>query len=195
MIKLKLPDGSERDGGRRSTGKELLAGLEPALKKEVICLKVDGELKDLGAPLPAGTTVSLVRRTDPAALEVLRHSTAHIMAQAVKRLFPEAKLAIGPAIENGFYYDFDLPRPLTPEDLTAIEAEMKKIVKEDYPFTREVVAKEEALARLKAEGEIYKVELVEELEDGAISFYQQGEFTDLCRGPICRLPATPKPIN
>lgn len=188
MVKLKLPDGSERVLEGDLTGKDLLATLEPALKKEVICLSIDGELADLGAPLPAGTTVSLVRRTDPAALEVLRHSTAHIMAQAVKRLFPEAKLAIGPAIENGFYYDFDLPRPLTPEDLTAIEAEMKKIVKEDYPFTREVLTKEEALARLKAEGEVYKVELVEELEDGTISFYQQGEFNDLCRGP--HLPST-----
>ena len=115
MVKLKLPDGSERVLEGDLTGKDLLATLEPALKKEVICLSIDGELADLGAPLPAGTTVSLVRRTDPAALEVLRHSTAHIMAQAVKRLFPEAKLAIGPAIENGFYYDFDLPRPLTPE--------------------------------------------------------------------------------
>ncbi|HEY8392107.1 MAG TPA: threonine--tRNA ligase [Capillibacterium sp.] len=188
MIKLYLPDGSSRTAESGLSGQELLAGLDPSLKKEVICLKVDGQLKDLSVKLPEGAEVRLVRRGEPEALEVLRHSASHIMAQAVKRIFPEAKLAIGPAIENGFYYDFDLPRPLTPEDLAVIEGEMKKIIKEDYPFTREMVAKDEALARLRAAGEKYKVELVSELQDGEISFYRQGEFTDLCRGP--HLPST-----
>lgn len=188
MLKLWLPDGSSRTAESGISGKELIAGLDPSLKKEVICLKVDGELKDLSTLLPADAEVSLVRRSDPEAIEVLRHSAAHIMAQAVKRLFPEAKLAIGPAIENGFYYDFDLPRPLTPEDLAVIEEEMKRIIKEDYPFIRQLVPKEEALARLRAAGEKFKEELVSELEDGEISFYQQGEFTDLCRGP--HLPST-----
>ncbi|NLY90123.1 MAG: threonine--tRNA ligase [Firmicutes bacterium] len=188
MLKLWLPDGSSRTAESGISGKELIAGLDPSLKKEVICLKVDGELKDLSTLLPADAEVSLVRRSDPEAIEVLRHSAAHIMAQAVKRLFPEAKLAIGPAIENGFYYDFDLPRPLPPEDLAVIEEEMKRIIKEDYPFIRQLVPKEEALARLRAAGEKFKEELVSELEDGEISFYQQGEFTDLCRGP--HLPST-----
>lgn len=166
----------------------MVAGLDGALKKEVICLKVDGELADLSAQLPEVAEVSLVRCSDPEALVVLRHSASHIMAQAVKEIFPEAKLAIGPAIENGFYYDFDLPRPLTPEDLTVIEAGMKRIVKEDYPFTCQMVAKDEALTDLEKAGEKYKVELVRELADGEISLYQQGDFSDLCRGP--HLPST-----
>ena len=188
MIKLTKPDGSVQTLTGGLSGKEVVAGLDGALKKEVICLKVDGELVDLSAQLPEEAGVSLVLRSDPEALVILRHSASHIMAQAVKKIFPTAKLAIGPAIENGFYYDFDLPRPLTPEDLTEIEAEMRKIVKEDYPFTCRLVGKEEALAGLSAAGEKYKVELVSELNDGEISFYQQGEFSDLCRGP--HLPST-----
>ncbi len=188
MIKLTKPDGSVQTLTGGLSGKEVVAGLDGALKKEVICLKVDGELVDLSAQLPEEAGVSLVLRSDPEALVILRHSASHIMAQAVKKIFPTAKLAIGPAIENGFYYDFDLPRPLTPEDLTEIEAEMRKIVKEDYSFTCRLVGKEEALAGLSAAGEKYKVELVSELNDGEISFYQQGEFSDLCRGP--HLPST-----
>ncbi len=188
MIKLTKPDGSVQTLTGGLSGKEVVAGLDGALKKEVICLKVDGELVDLSAQLPEEAGVSLVLRSDPEALVILRHSASHIMAQAVKKIFPTAKLAIGPAIENGFYYDFDLPRPLTPEDLTEIEAEMRKIVKEDYSFTCRLVGKEEALAGLSAAGEKYKVELVSELNDGEISLYQQGEFSDLCRGP--HLPST-----
>ena len=188
MIKLTKPDGSVQTLTGGLSGKEVVAGLDGALKKEVICLKVDGELVDLSAQLPEEAGVSLVLRSDPEALVILRHSASHIMAQAVKKIFPTAKLAIGPAIENGFYYDFDLPRPLTPEDLTEIEAEMRKIVKEDYPFTCRLVGKEEALAGLSAAGEKYKVELVSELNDGEISLYQQGDFSDLCRGP--HLPST-----
>ncbi len=188
MISLKLPDGGVQQAPGGISGKELIAGLEPALKKEVICLKVDGNLADLSATLPDGAEVELVLKPAPEALEVLRHSAAHIMAQAVKRIFKDVKLAIGPAIENGFYYDFDLPRPLTPEDLTAIEAEMKKIIKEDLPFQRIVLPQEEALAFLEKQGEKFKVELVSELNDQEISFYQQGEFIDLCRGP--HLPST-----
>jgi threonyl-tRNA synthetase len=188
LIKLTKPDGSVQTLTGGLSGKEVVAGLDGALKKEVICLKVDGELVDLSAQLPEEAGVSLVLRSDPEALVILRHSASHIMAQAVKKIFPTAKLAIGPAIENGFYYDFDLPRPLTPEDLTEIEAEMRKIVKEDYSFTCRLVGKEEALAGLSAAGEKYKVELVSELNDGEISFYQQGEFSDLCRGP--HLPST-----
>ena len=188
MIRLKLPNGVEEQAAGGISGKELVAGLEPALKKEVICLKVDGNLTDLSATLPARSEVELVLRSAPEALEVLRHSAAHIMAQAVKRIFKDVKLAIGPAIEHGFYYDFELPRPLTPEDLAAIEAEMKKIVKEDLPFQRRVLSQEEALALLEEQGEKFKVELVSELDDQEISFYQQGEFIDLCRGP--HLPST-----
>ncbi len=188
MIKLKLPDGSDHQVRGGVSGKELISGLDSLLKKEVICLKVNGELTDLSALIPEGAEVCLVLRSDPEALGVLRHSAAHIMAQAVKRIFTDVKLAIGPAIEHGFYYDFELPRPLTPEDLTEIEAEMKKIVKEDLPFTRTVISQEEALKLVRKNGEKFKEELVSELSDQEITFYQQGEFIDLCRGP--HLPST-----
>ena len=130
----------------------------------------------------------MVLKGDPEALSVLRHSASHIMAQAVKRLYPEAKLAIGPSIADGFYYDFDLPQPLTPEDLTKIEAEMKRIIKADLRFERELIPREEALATLEKQGEKYKIELIEGLADEELSFYRQGEFIDLCRGP--HLPST-----
>jgi len=170
--------------------KNLVAeGKEKTLAKAV-CLKIDGRLVDLATELPEGE-VFVVTPDSPEALEVLRHSTSHIMAQAVTRLFPGAKLGIGPAIADGFYYDFDLPQPLTPEDLEKIEAEMRKIVKEDYPITRAEVSREEALAFFREKGEQYKVELVEELPEGVISFYRQAEFADLCRGP--HLPSTNYP--
>lgn len=188
MIKLKLPDGAELKADSGISGKELISGLEPAVKKEVICLKVDGNLTDLSGILPDESEVELVLRSAPDALEVLRHSAAHIMAQAVKRIFNDVKLAIGPAIEHGFYYDFELPRPLTPEDLAAIEAEMKKIVKKDLPFTRTVLPQDEALALFQEQGEKFKAEMVSDLTGQEVSFYRQGEFVDLCRGP--HLPST-----
>jgi threonyl-tRNA synthetase len=170
--------------------KNLVAeGKEKTLAKAV-CLKIDGRLVDLATELPEGE-VFVVTPDSPEALEVLRHSTSHIMAQAVTRLFPGAKLGIGPAIADGFYYDFDLPQPLTPEDLEKIEAEMRKIIKENYPITRAEVSREEALAFFSEKGEQYKVELVEELPEGVISFYRQAEFADLCRGP--HLPSTNYP--
>ncbi len=170
--------------------KNLVAGGKEKALQEAICLKIDGRLVDLATKLPEGE-VFLVTPDSPEALEVLRHSTSHIMAQAVTRLFPEAKLGIGPAIADGFYYDFDLPQPLTPEDLEKIEAEMRKIIKEDYPITRSELSREEALAFFREKGEKYKVELVEELPEGTISFYRQAEFADLCRGP--HLPSTGYP--
>lgn len=188
MSKLLLPDGSSREIAGGITGKEAIAALDGNLKKEIICLKIGGELVDLSATIPEGAEVTPVLRSDGEALEILRHSTSHIMAQAVKRIFPEAKLAIGPAIDNGFYYDFDLPRPLTPEDLERIEAEMKKIVKEDLPFERLMLSRDEALAFLEKQEEKYKIELVTDLEGEQFSFYRQGDFTDLCRGP--HLPST-----
>jgi threonyl-tRNA synthetase len=170
--------------------KNLVAeGKEKTLAKAV-CLKIDGRLVDLATELPEGE-VFVVTPDSPEALEVLRHSTSHIMAQAVTRLFPGAKLGIGPAIADGFYYDFDLPQPLTPEDLEKIEAEMRKIIKENYPITRAEVSREEALAFFSEKGEQYKVELVEELPEGTLSFYRQAEFADLCRGP--HLPSTNYP--
>lgn len=188
MSKLHLPDGAVLEIPGGVPGKEALAAVDPTLKKDLICLKINGVLADLSAVIPEGGEVSLVLKDDPEALSVLRHSASHIMAQAVKRLYPEAKLAIGPAIADGFYYDFDLPQPLTPEDLTKIEAEMKRIIKEDLRFERVLIPREEALATLEKQGEKYKIELIEGLADEELSFYRQGEFIDLCRGP--HLPST-----
>lgn len=171
--------------------KSLVAGGEEKSLQKAVCLKIDGRLVDLETQLPEGAEVFLVTPDSPEALEVLRHSTSHIMAQAVTRLFPGARLGIGPAIADGFYYDFDLPQPLTPEDLEKIETEMRRIIKENHRFTRRELSREEALAFFREKGEAYKVELVEELPEGEISLYQQAEFADLCRGP--HLPSTGYP--
>jgi len=187
-LEIIFPDGSKREYAAGVTGAEVAASLSGRLAKEAVAVRVGEQLLDLSAPLTDGAAVQFITANEPEGLEVLRHSASHIMAQAVLRLFPGAKLAIGPAIENGFYYDFDLERPLTPEDLTAIQAEMDKIIKENYPIERFEMSKAEALKYFQEKGEIYKVELVEGLEDGSISFYRQGEFVDLCRGP--HLPST-----
>jgi len=186
--KLVLPDGSDKPIQSGLMGKEVVADVDPELKKELVCLRINGALADLSSIIPEDAEVSLVLKSAPEALEVLRHSTSHIMAQAVKKIFPEAKLAIGPAIAEGFYYDFDLPAPLTPEDLKQIEAEMKKIIKADLRFEKEKIPREEALSNLKQQDEKYKLELIEGLEDQELSFYRQGDFIDLCRGP--HIPST-----
>ena len=153
------------------------------------CRQVDDQLVDLLAPVRPEARVEFLTFADEEGQTVYRHTSAHILAQAVKRLFPEAKLAIGPAIADGFYYDFDVDHPFSPEDLAAIEEEMKKIIKADYPLSRQEVSREEAIALFQEKGEDYKVELIRDLpEDAQVSVYQQGEFVDLCLGP--HLPAT-----
>jgi len=154
--------------------------------KDVVAAKVNGELKDLFVEVDETSKIEPVYKTDPEALEVLRHSTAHIMAEAVKELFPEAKVAIGPAIEQGFYYDFDYKRPFTPEDLKKIESKMKRIIKKSVRFDRKELPIEEAKSQFESKGETYKVELIEDLEkegEKEVSVYTQGNFEDLCRGP------------
>ena len=149
-------------------------------KEAIAAVTEDGRLVDIGEEEKVKNYLSFA---DEAGREIYRHSTSHIMAQAVKRLFPEAKLAIGPAIEEGFYYDFDIPRPLTDEDLEEIEKEMRKIIQEDLPFRRKEVSKEEAQKIFAERGETYKVEILEEIEESKVTLYEQGEFLDLCRGP------------
>jgi len=180
---IKLPDGGkvETRGGRPL--KEILAELDPKLKERIIGAKLDGELCDLHQLLPDGAEVELIPIDSEEAREIYRHSLSHVLAQAVKRLIPEAKLGIGPAIADGFYYDFDLPEHLSPEDLGKIADEMKRIIEEDYPFERREVSKEEARQVFEERGEPYKLELLEEIEDKQVSLYQDGEFIDLCRGP------------
>ncbi len=184
MIKVVLPDGVEKTYSERTTVGEVAEDLGGPLKKKAIAGKTNGTLVDLGSPLTSDTSLTLITEDSPEALEILRHSTAHIMAQAVCKLFPGAKLGVGPTIENGFYYDFHLERPLTEKDLEDVEAEMKSIIKENIPFNRKVLERDEAIKKMGQERQPYKVELINDIESGEeVSFYTQGEFLDLCRGP------------
>ncbi len=186
MIHVSLPDGSTREF---EPGISILAVAEaigPRLAKDAVCAYVDGKLRDLRETLTEDCTLTLVTSDSPQALEVLRHTTTHIMAQAVKRLFPQAKLGIGPAIKDGFYYDFELDQSFTPEDLERIEAEMRKIIAADLPIERKVVSKGDARSLLIRRGEDLKLELLDEIEDKTVTLFSQGEFVDLCRGPHLR---------
>jgi threonyl-tRNA synthetase len=183
-----FPDQNTREYPDGTTARQVAESIGSRLAKEVVVAEVDGLPTDLSTPLYGTVHLRLIKLAEAEGLEVLRHSAAHVMAQAVRRLFPQVKLAIGPAIENGFYYDFDLPETLKPEDLEAIEAEMAKIIGADLPFERFTMSKAAALEYWEKVGERYKMELVADLADGTLSFYKQGDFTDLCRGP--HLPGT-----
>ncbi|GLI18210.1 threonine--tRNA ligase [Tepidanaerobacter syntrophicus] len=190
-IKVTLKGGVEKLYKKGISLLEIAQDISPRLAKEALIAKVDGKAKDLSVKVDEDCSVEILTFEDEEARKAFWHSTSHVMAQAVKRLFPETKLAIGPAIDEGFYYDFDRDESFTPSDLEKIENEMAKIVAEDYPFCRIDVTKEEALSEFKKMGEPYKVELIEALpEDVPISFYQQGEFKDLCAGP--HIPSTGK---
>ncbi len=180
MITISLPDGSLKTFSQQSTGHDVALSISEGLARNCVAMELDGELVDLNRPIGADASVRLITTKDSEALEVLRHSAAHVMAQAILRLFKNAKLTIGPAVDGGFYYDIDM-EPVSEDDFAKIEAEMKKIVKDKLPIERHEVAKEEAMAFYKDEP--YKLEMISELDDGTISFYRQGEFTDLCRGP------------
>lgn len=183
-VKIILPDNSERSYAAGTTLGEAVKQLSNSLAKKVLAAEVDGELTDLREVLQDGSHVSFLTFEQQGGKDTLRHSASHIMAQAIKRLWPDAQLAIGPAIENGFYYDIDMEHVLVPEDLAKIEAEMQKIVKANFPIEKEVISREEALTLFKEKKEAYKVELIEDLPaDAEISTYRQGEFVDLCAGP------------
>ena len=188
-IHVTLPDGSVKAFESSVTVEDVAASISPSLKKQAVAGKVDGHVVDLNREIEKDATVKILTLKDEEGLEVYRHSTAHLMAQAIKRLYPDVKLGIGPVIEDGFYYDVDLPESLTPEDLPEIEREMQNIVKEDLPIERQVVSREEAIQLYEEVGDPYKLELIRELPDDAvITIYRQGEFFDLCRGP--HLPST-----
>ena len=190
-MKITLKDGSVIEVNGEVTCLDVAKQISEGLARAALAAVVDGETVDLSTPIVKDCTLSVLTTRDKDGMEVYRHSAAHIMAQAIKRLYKDAKLAIGPAIENGFYYDVDFAKPISNADLEAIEKEMNAIVKADYPFVRKVVSRSEALSFMKEQGETYKVELIEELpEDATITFYTQGEFTDLCRGP--HVPSTGK---
>jgi len=183
MIRVFLPDGSELEVAAGSSLLDVARAIGPGLAEAAVCAVVDGELRDLRESLEKDATLTIVTAGSEQALEVLRHTTTHIMAHAVKRLFPDVKLGIGPAIEDGFYYDFAVERPFTEEELQRITGEMKRIIAEDLPIARSELPKAEARQLLIAQGEDLKLELLEEIEDDTVSFFAQGEFMDLCRGP------------
>ena len=181
-IRVTLPDGSEKRLPPGSTGADLAKAIGPGLAKAALAVRVNGNVWDLTRPLPDGASVSILTDKDPQALDVLRHSAAHVLATAVRQLFPHAKIGFGPPIEDGFYYDFEVPQPFAPEDLEAIEKKMAEVVKADYPFVREEVSRAEAKARFKDDP--LKLERIDDLAtDEVISVYTDGPFVDLCRGP------------
>ena len=183
-VKIILPDGSAKEYAAGTTLGEAVKQLSNSLAKKVLAANVNGELTDLREELLDGSEVAFLTFEDEGGKHTLRHTASHILAQAVKRLWPEAKLAIGPAIDKGFYYDIDMEHTLTPEDLGKIEKEMSRIVKENLPITKSVMPRQEAIEFFKSKNEDYKVELIEDLpEDAVISCYAQGDFVDLCAGP------------
>ena len=191
MIAITLPDGSKREFGGPVTVRAVAESIGAGLAKDALAGKLNGKLVDLSTEITADSNVAIVTAKMDEGVEILRHSTAHLMAQAVKQLFPSAEVTIGPAIENGFYYDFKFERAFTPEDLEAIEKRMSELVKQDIPVSRKEVSREEAIAFFEKLGEHYKVELIQAIPEGeTLSLYTQGDFTDLCRGP--HVPSTGK---
>jgi len=188
-IKITYPDGRIEEKPAGIHAFEIAQAISPQFEKQLIAAKVNDKVVDLATVLNKDANIVFLKRTDPEAHEILLHSTSHIMAQAVKRLYPDVKVTIGPSIENGFYYDFDIEKPFTDEQLSSIEAEMQKIIDEDLPVTRLELSRDEAIKRFDGMNESYKVEIISELPEGeVISAYEQGEFIDLCRGP--HLPST-----
>jgi threonyl-tRNA synthetase len=182
-IRLTLPDGSVREVPSGTTGRAVAESIGPRLAQAALGVTLDGKVLDLSRPLVSSGKFEVVTVKHPDALELYRHSTAHLCANAVKRLFPGVKIGIGPAIENGFYYDFDPGRAFTPEDLEKIEAEMKRIVAEDNVVVRKEMSKSEAVKIFEGQHDPLKVEIIEGIPDGTVSCYEQKDFIDLCRGP------------
>ena len=184
MISITLPDGSKKEFEGPVTVKEVAASIGAGLAKAAIAGKVNGKLVDTSYPITEDATLSIVTDKDPEGLDIIRHSTSHLMAQAVKEIFPSSQVTIGPVIENGFYYDFSLPRPLTMEDLPVIEKKMDELVKKDLPIDREEMERDKAVEFFKSIGEDYKAEIIASIPTNeAISLYRQGDYVDLCRGP------------
>lgn len=189
QVKITLKDGSIKEVQKGTSIYELAKNISGRLAKEALAGEVNGKVVDLGYTIDEDSEVSILKFEDEGGEDAFRHTSTHIMAQAVKKLFPEAKLAIGPAIDNGYYYDFDSEHKFTPDDLEKIEKEMDKIIKENVELERFELPREEALKLMEEQGETYKLELIKDLPEGeAISFYKQGDFIDLCRGP--HLPST-----
>src|SRR6202044_3265781 len=199
-IHVKLPDGSVKNVPKGTTALDIAKSISPRLADTALVAKArpfapsepssNGDLIDLTKPLEKDTDLRLLTEKDPEALEVYRHSSAHLMAAAVLELFPETKLGAGPATESGFFYDFYREKPFTPEDLEAIEKKMQELVKQDLPYAREFLPRQEGLERFKSEGDFMKCHFIEQFTtpDEKISIYKTGKFTDFCRGP--HIPST-----
>jgi threonyl-tRNA synthetase len=183
QIQIELPDGSIKEYESGITGFEIAKSIAPGLAKAAVAVKVDGVIRNLSDPVPSNAAVTVLTFDDPDGKYVFWHSSSHIMAQAVRDLFPQTKLAIGPPIDEGFYYDFEVEQPFSPDDLERIEKRMKEIIKEKAKFSCEELSREEAIERYRAQGANYKVELLEGFEDERVTVYHHSTFEDLCRGP------------
>ncbi|MGI4852156.1 MAG: threonine--tRNA ligase [Janthinobacterium lividum] len=191
MILVTLPDGTQRQYEQNVTGLAIAQSIGTRLAQDAVVIKVDGHLKDLSYQISQDAQVQIITKTSPEALEIFRHDTAHVLAEAVKDLYPQAQITIGPAIENGFYYDIYYEHSFTPDDLIKIEQRMRDIIDRDTPFIREVWSRETAIDHFKSIGELFKAELITAIPEGEeVSLYRQGNFLDLCRGP--HMPSTGK---
>ena len=188
-IAVTLPDGKRLEFARPVTGAEIAAAIGPGLAKAAIAVRIGGRPRDLASVVERDVAVAIITREMPEGLEILRHDAAHVMAEAVKELYPETQVTFGPATDTGFYYDFARAEPFTPEDLERIEARMREIVRRDEKITREVWDRDVAIAFFDSVGETYKAEYIGEIPGGEeLSLYRQGDFVDLCVGP--HLPST-----
>src|SRR5438094_6684327 len=184
MPNIRLPDGSSKSFPGPVTVAEIGASIGAGLARAALAGKVNGKLVDTSPRIDAHADVAIVTERDPEGLEILRHSTAHLLAYAVKELFPDAQVTIGPVIEDGFYYDFSYKRAFTPEDLAAIEAKMAELARKDEPVARKLMPRDDAVRYFESIGEHYKAEIIASIPSGEqISLYTEGKFTDLCRGP------------
>src|SRR5579862_2949928 len=191
MISVTLPDGSRRQFERPLSGAELAAAIGPGLAKAALAIKIDGNLKDLASVIDHDVKVEIVTKDHPAALELLRHDCAHVLAEAVQELYPGTQITFGPAIENGFYYDFARDEPFTPDDFAAIERKMGEIVDRDEKIIREIWTRERMIQYFRDHGESFKAEWAAQIPpDEEISVYRQGNWLDMCTGP--HLPSTAK---
>jgi threonyl-tRNA synthetase len=189
MPRIELPDGSSRDYDGVVTGSDIAESIGKALARDAVAVRVNGELRDLTRAVEGDARIEIVTRDTDDGLELLRHDAAHVLAEAVKELWPRTQVTIGPAIENGFYYDFARDEPFTPEDLERIERRMQEIVDRDETIVREVWDRQEAVSFFRGQGEEYKARIIEDIPAGEpITLYRQGDFIDLCRGP--HLPST-----
>ena len=184
MPVITLPDGTQRVFDHAVTVMDVAQSIGAGLAKATLAGRVDGKLVDSSTLITDDAQLQIVTPKDEESLEIIRHSTAHLLAQAVKQLFPRAQVTIGPVIENGFYYDFAYERAFTTDDLITIEQKMQDIVAADYPVSRTVLSRDDAVSFFKSQGEAYKAQIIESIPSNeALSLYAQGEFTDLCRGP------------